>query len=157
MNTIELTENTSAVEKIIRSKSCPAVDWIESKLPVRCFDKPDCEVYVCRFLSDEASVEKIYRAREILLENIGTPVTIKELSRRIATNECYLKKGFKEIFGVTIFEFYQQQRMDYAKYLLYQKKLNVTDVADLLGYSSISHFSIAFKKYTGIKPCELLR
>jgi len=26
----------------------------------------------------------------------------------------------------------------------------------LLGYSSISHFSTAFKKHTGIKPCELL-
>ena len=116
----------------------------------------DREVFTCRFLADETGMEKIYLAKDVLLENLGTPITIKELSRRVAINECYLKKGFKEVFGTTIFDFYQQQRMDHAKYLLYQKGLNVTDVAAILGYSSISHFSSAFKKQTGIKPCELL-
>jgi AraC-like DNA-binding protein len=71
-------------------------------------------------------------------------------------NECYLKKGFKEMFGTTIFDFYQSQRMEHAKYLLYEKGISVTEVSSLLGYSSISHFSTAFKKHTGLKPCELL-
>ena len=95
-------------------------------------------------------------ARDVLLKNINTPITIKQLSKKVGINECYLKKGFKEIFGSTIFEFYQTQRMEHAKYLLYEKGLSVTEVADLLNYSSISHFSTAFKKQTGIKPCELL-
>jgi len=34
--------------------------------------------------------------------------------------------------------------------------MSVTEVALFLGYSSISHFSTAFKKHTGLKPCELL-
>jgi len=114
------------------------------------------EVFTCKFLADERGVESIYQAREFLLQHIGDPITIKELSRKVAMNECYLKKGFKEVFGTTIFDFYQQQRMEHAKYLLYQKSLSVTDVSALLGYSSISHFSAAFKKHTGIKPCELL-
>ena len=96
------------------------------------------------------------QAREILLEQIGEPITIRQLSRRVAMNECYLKKGFKELFGTTIFEFYQNQRMEHAKYLLYEKGLTVTEVSSMLGYSSISHFSTAFKKQTGLKPCELL-
>lgn len=115
------------------------------------------EGFACKFLSDDRSKESIYRAREILLQHIGDPLTIKELSRKVAMNECYLKKGFKEIFGTTIFDFYQQQRMEHAKYLLYEKALSVTDVSALLGYSSISHFSAAFKKHTGLKPCELLK
>lgn len=119
-------------------------------------DKGGDMTFSCRFLSDDSGLQKIQQAKEILLENLGTPLTIKELSRRVAINECYLKKGFKEVFGTTIFDFYQQQRMDHAKYLLYQKGMNVTDVAAILGYSSISHFSTAFKKQTGIKPCELL-
>lgn len=114
------------------------------------------EVFTCRFLADDAGLDKIQQAKDILLENLDTPITIKELSKRVAINECYLKKGFKEVFGTTIFDFYQQQRMDHAKYLLYQKGLSVTDVAAILGYSTISHFSAAFKKQTGIKPCELL-
>lgn len=114
------------------------------------------KIYQCKFLADEKSREAIIKAKEILIQKIGDPITIKELARKVATNECYLKKGFKEMFGMTIFEFYQGQRMEHAKYLLYEKGLNVTDVSSILGYSSISHFSTAFKKYTGLKPCELL-
>lgn len=115
------------------------------------------EGFSCKFLADENGRERIYQARDILLQHIGDPITIKELSRKVAMNECYLKKGFKEVFGTTIFDFYQQQRMEHAKYLLYEKGLSVTDVSALLGYSSISHFSAAFKKHTGLKPCELLK
>jgi YesN/AraC family two-component response regulator len=85
----------------------------------------------CKFLANEADREKIVKAREV-------------------------KKGFKEMFGSTIFDFYQSQRMEHAKYLLYEKGLSVTEVSLMLGYSSISHFSTAFKKHTGLKPCELL-
>jgi len=112
--------------------------------------------FQCKFLANEADREKIVRAREILLSQIGEPLTIKALSRKVAINECYLKKGFKEMFGTTIFDFYQSQRMEHARYLLYEKGLSVTEVSVMLGYSSISHFSTAFKKHTGLKPCELL-
>lgn len=110
----------------------------------------------CKFLANEADREKIIKAREVLIQHIGEPITIKELSRKVAINECYLKKGFKEMFGSTVFDFYQSQRMEHAKYLLYEKGLSVTEVSLMLGYSSISHFSTAFKKHTGLKPCELL-
>lgn len=111
---------------------------------------------VCKFLSNSIDETKIIQAKEILLSQLGSPITIKELSRKVALNECYLKKGFKEMMGCTIFEFYQRERMNHAQTLLRDKGLNVTEVADLLGYSSISHFSTAFKKQTGLKPCELL-
>ena len=116
----------------------------------------DIDTFQCKFLANEADREKIIKAREILLQHIGEPITIKELSRKVAINECYLKKGFKELFGTTIFDFYQSQRMEHARYLLYEKGLSVTEVSIMLGYSSISHFSTAFKKHTGLKPCELL-
>ncbi len=112
--------------------------------------------FQCKFLTNEADRKKITDAREILLQHIGEPITIKALSRKVAINECYLKKGFKEIFGTTIFDFYQVQRMEHAKYLLHEKGLSVTKVSASLGYSSISHFSTAFKKQTGLKPCDLL-
>lgn len=114
------------------------------------------EMISCKFLHNEADREKVAQARAILLQQIGEPITIKQLSRKVAMNECYLKKGFKEMFGATIFEFYQSQRMEHAKSLLYEQGLSVTEVSAQLGYSSISHFSTAFKKHTGLKPCELL-
>jgi len=121
-----------------------------------CLDSKEIDTVTHKFLANEADREKISKAREVLLQHIGEPITIKELSRKVAINECYLKKGFKEMFGTTIFDFYQSQRMEHAKYLLYEKGLTVTEVSVMLGYSSISHFSTAFKKHTGLKPCELL-
>jgi AraC family transcriptional regulator len=121
-----------------------------------CFIGDSEEEFSCKFLANDADRQKIIDAREILLQHLTEPLTIKELSRKVAINECYLKKGFKEMFGVAIFEFFQSQRMEHARYLLYEKGLSVTDVSLHLGYSSISHFSTAFKKHTGLKPCELL-
>jgi AraC-like DNA-binding protein len=119
-----------------------------------CIEDKEPEVITCKFLHNEADRDKVARAREILLQKIGEPVTIKQLSRKVAMNECYLKKGFKEMYGTTIFEFHQRQRMEHAKFLLYEKGESVTEVSLQLGYSSISHFSTAFKKHTALSPAS---
>ncbi len=115
-----------------------------------------CPVPACRFLANENERSKIMEARRIVDQTIDQPLTIKELSRKVAMNECYLKKGFKTLTGKTINEYQQHLRIAKAKELLQQQGQTVSEVAGLLGYSSISHFSTAFKKATGIKPCELL-
>ena len=123
---------------------------------MECLGGPGCQADCWKFLENEEGKEKIRMARRILLHHLTEPLTIKELSRRVAINECYLKKGFRELFGTTIFDFFQSQRMEHARYLLYEKGMGVTEVSNVLGYSSISHFSTAFKKHTGLKPCALL-
>ena len=115
-----------------------------------------CQVPACRFLVYESEREKIQEALVIIQQNLDQPHTIRELSRKVAMNECYLKKGFKTIVGKTIHEYQQELRIEKAKELLQQQGYSVTDVANALGYSSISHFSTAFKRVTGLKPCELL-
>ena len=115
-----------------------------------------CQVPACRFLAYESEREKIQEARQILDKHIDQPHTIRELARKVAMNECYLKKGFKTITGRTIHEYQQELRINKAKELLQKQGHSVTDVANMLGFSSISHFSTAFKRVTGMKPCELL-
>lgn len=114
-------------------------------------------VPACSFLNSNTERDKVLQAREILEEEFEQMLSIKELSRRVAINECYLKKGFKAMFGKTINEFQQQLRINKAKKLLQIEGFTVSEVANTLGYSSISHFSTAFKKATNMKPCELLR
>lgn len=115
-----------------------------------------CPVPACRFLAYDSEREKVMDARRIMEQTLDQPLTIKELSRKVAMNECYLKKGFKALFSKTIHEYQQELRISKAKILLKQDGYSVSDVANSLGYSSISHFSTAFKKATGMKPCELL-
>ncbi|GAA4455215.1 AraC family transcriptional regulator [Rurimicrobium arvi] len=115
-------------------------------------------VPACSFLNNNTEQrDKVMMAREILEREFDQMLSIKELSRRVAINECYLKKGFKAMFGKTINEYQQHLRIEEAKRLLQKEGLNVSSVAGILGYSSISHFSTAFKKATNMKPCELLK
>jgi AraC-like DNA-binding protein len=125
---------------------------------LRCITAPlaACHVPACRFLAYDSERGKILEARHIIESNIEYQHTIRELSRKVAINECYLKKGFKALVGMTIHEYHQQLRIARAKELLHVQGHSVTDVANMLGYSSISHFSTAFKRVTGMKPCELL-
>jgi AraC-like DNA-binding protein len=115
-----------------------------------------CPVPACRFLAHESEREKIFKARDILDTHYDEKMTIKALARKVAMNECYLKKGFKTLTGSTIHEYIGARRIATAKRMLQEEGRSVTEVAAKLGYSSISHFSTAFKKATGLKPCELL-
>lgn len=115
-----------------------------------------CPVPACRFLANDYEREKIIEACKVVEQHFDKPLTIKELSRKVAMNECYLKKGFKALTGKTIHEYTQDLRINKAKEMLKQEGFSVSDVANTLGFSSISHFSTAFKKATGMKPCELL-
>lgn len=114
-----------------------------------------CQVPACRFLVYESEREKIKEACRIIEKDLDQSYTIRELSRKVAINECYLKKGFKALTGKTVHEYSENLRISRAKELL-QKGKTVTEVANILGFSSISHFSTAFKRVTGLKPCELL-
>jgi len=125
---------------------------------ITAFFVPDEANYLpaCSFLSNNTERDKILEAQKIILDKIDAPVTIRDLSRMVGMNECYLKKGFKAMFGKTIHEYRQHQRIEKARILLQQKNMTVNEVAFLLGFGSASHFSTAFKKIAGMKPCELL-
>ncbi|HKR07363.1 MAG TPA: AraC family transcriptional regulator [Bacteroidia bacterium] len=111
----------------------------------------------CKFLTNKIEKEKILKAKEIILSTLNNPPTIPELSLQIGINQCYLKKGFKELFGTTVYDFVQEQRMLKAKMLLSTTGCTVSQVADQIGFSSASNFSSAFKKYSGVFPSELLQ
>jgi len=111
----------------------------------------------CGFLNNSSERDKVLQTQRIILEHLENPLTIKELSREVGMNECYLKKGFKAMFGKTIHEYQQQQRISKAKDLLAIGTYSINEVAFMMGFGSPSHFSTSFKKITGMKPCELIR
>lgn len=94
-------------------------------------------------------------ARDRLLRDLDAPPTIAELSRETGLNQLKLKRGFKQIFGSSIYALFQRERMDRARQLLQDH--DVTETAMLLGYSNVSHFSSAFRKQFGVLPREARR
>jgi len=129
------------------------------RLAIESFLVPDeaQKLPACSFLNNNAERDKVLETQRIILLNLENPLTIKALSREVGMNECYLKKGFKAMFGKTIHEFQQLERIKKAKALLSEGIYSINEVAFMMGYGSPSHFSTSFKKITGMKPCELIR
>ena len=115
-----------------------------------------CSVPACRFLGNDREREKIEQAIAIINAEPEAKCSITDLAKRVAINECYLKKGFKALTGKSINEYRQAKKIEKAQWLLQQQK-TVTEVAYLLGYSSLAHFSNAYKKITQKKPCEWIK
>lgn len=100
---------------------------------------------------------KLREAMEYLLHHIEHPGTVIDLSHAIGLNDFKLKKGFKQLYGMTIFEFLLEARMKKARRLLQETDMSVHAIAISVGYKNISSFTVAFKKKFGILPSELQR
>jgi len=57
--------------------------------------------------------------------------------------------------GITLEQYIIRQKIERAKELLFYDELNLSQIADRLGYSSVAHLSAQFKKITGLTPSEL--
>jgi len=104
------------------------------------------------FIKSEKDKRNLIAAKELLTLRIDNPPTIIELSKLVGINEYKLKKGFKELFGTTIFGYIHSSRMSLAKRLLLGTDKTASEIAYQTGYSSPQHFSKAFKKQFGVTP-----
>jgi AraC family transcriptional activator of pyochelin receptor len=99
--------------------------------------------------------ERIYYAREYLIDHLEAPPSISELAKICGLNEFKLKRGFKGVFDNSIFGYLADYKLNYARELLLQG-MPIKAVAFQLGYSSVPHFSNAFRKKFAISPGKLI-
>jgi AraC-like DNA-binding protein len=59
---------------------------------------------------------------------------------------------FSEVEGITIEQFFIQQKIEKVKEWLVYDELTLSEIAWKLGYSSVAHLSSQFKKVTGLTP-----
>ena len=106
----------------------------------------------CPFLVDEENVQKIRRAKDIILERMTDPPSLENLSVEIGLSLKKLKEGFKQLYGDTVYSYLLDHKMEDARRMLDSQKFNVNEVGLKLGYSTASHFIAAFKKKYGTTP-----
>lgn len=103
----------------------------------------------------KSEIDKIYAVKEFLNNNLDATTTLTDLAHFVGTNEFTLKKGFKELFGNTVFGFWNDLKMEQAHQLLLDKKYTVGEVSGLIGYKNQRHFATAFKRKFGLSPSYL--
>jgi AraC-like DNA-binding protein len=101
-------------------------------------------------------IEKLFQVRKVLTLQYEDPPTITQLSRQVAMSETRLKKYFKQLFGRPLYQYAQYARMLKAKELLESRCYNVSEVGIMTGYTNLTHFAEAFKKYFEVNPSQYL-
>jgi AraC-like DNA-binding protein len=100
-------------------------------------------------------IERLERVRRSLIEHLDAPPTLARLARQAGFNETKLKGKFRALFGTSVFAYLRQVRMEEARRLLSTRQLNVTEVAQRVGYSNPSKFAAAFRRHYGMSPSAI--
>jgi AraC-like DNA-binding protein len=101
---------------------------------------------------NERDVVSIYKVKETLVHDLSQPVSIAELSRIAGMNINKMRKLFVQVFGLGIYEYFQQHRMLEAAKLLKDQQMSVSEVGYSMGFENLSHFTRMFERYIGMKP-----
>ncbi|HEV7424707.1 MAG TPA: AraC family transcriptional regulator [Candidatus Paceibacterota bacterium] len=99
---------------------------------------------------DQSDVKKIYDLRSIILKNLGEAPQLPQLAVKIGMSLTRMKQLFRQIFGDSIYNYYQAARMTEAANLL--SRLTVSETGYKLGFTNLSHFGRVFEKHFQMKP-----
>ncbi len=100
----------------------------------------------------ERDLRCLYAARTVLAGQLSSPPTTRQVARAVGMSETSLKRGFKALFGETLFEFSLRCRMQHALKLLREQHMPAAQVAEAVGYGHQSSFATAFRREFGLCP-----
>jgi AraC-like DNA-binding protein len=98
--------------------------------------------------------QAIETAKQFIDMQLPKHFSIARIAKRVGLNEQMLKTGFKEIFGMGLYSYLQQQVFVIAKKQLEETNKSVKEIAFEAGYQSANNFSAAFKKRFGNTPVQ---
>ena len=87
-------------------------------------------------------------------KHLSEPIRVEEMASAFYLSRPYLSAKFKEETGETLTDFILKEKTEEAKRLLRYSDKSATAIASYLGFSSLGHFSLVFKRYTGRTPTE---
>lgn len=92
-----------------------------------------------------------------IYENSNHDISLKKVADHFHYNYSYLSSLFNKQKEMSFTEYVTNIRIQKSKELLRAGELNISEIADSVGYSDLSYFSKVFKKVTGKTPSEYMR
>lgn len=99
-----------------------------------------------------SDVERIREAARLLAGDLEECPDLNQLARSVGMCRSKLHRCFRMVYGLTPFEYLRNRRLETAMAFLADGRMNVTEAAYAVGYSSPSYFTKAYKKYFGHLP-----
>ena len=85
------------------------------------------------------------------------PLTLEQLAFQAHQNKYYVAHTFKEAFGIPPIKYLMERRVEESKYLLDETDYSIGQIASIVGFSSSSHYSQAFRRNSNLSPNEYRR
>ena len=104
--------------------------------------------------ADSAGLQLVYRAIDILLDEMADPPGLIALAHRVGTNQARLGREFQTHLGMTTYEYLREQRLVRAQELLATTDRRIQQIADAVGFKRAGNFATAFRLRFGITPRE---
>lgn len=101
---------------------------------------------------NRSDADAVLLVRNAVLADLGVPPRLEHLAKMAGFSETKMKNLFKQVFGDSIYNYYQKARMEEAAFLIKHSGLSVSEAGYRLGFSNLSHFSRLFGKHYGITP-----
>jgi len=101
---------------------------------------------------EDAKNKRTYEIAEYMSENIGAVSSLDELAERFDISKFYMCRAFKEVIGYTILEYLTILRIQQARRYLVGSDMNISQIAQKIGYNSLTHFEKEFKRYMYMSP-----
>jgi AraC family transcriptional regulator len=98
------------------------------------------------------SPHKLRRAVQYIDENLRNELTLSAIADAVALSPGHFAHAFRQATGVAPHRYVLERRVERAKALLRQSDMPITEIADRIGCSSHSHFSVLFHRITGLTP-----
>lgn len=103
------------------------------------------------------SARQVKRVTTYMRENIAEDIRLQELAALVNLSRFHFCTAFRVATGQTPYGWLTRQRIAYAKSLLRDRSLRISDVALVVGYETQSAFAASFRKAVGISPTEFRR
>jgi AraC-like DNA-binding protein len=98
--------------------------------------------------------EIVQMAEELIQSNERGVVTVNELANKLKITRVYLTNAFRQVRQISPGKAIMEQRIHRATTLLGEPGWSCGEIAKYLGYKNASHFSIMFKRFTGMSPVQ---
>lgn len=105
-------------------------------------------------VSNAKSASQLEQIMAYMTKHIADNLTLEQLCSHFGIGRTQISILFKNQAGCGVIEYLNQLKIDKAKTFIREEQYNLTEIADLLGYSSVHYFSRHFKKMTGMTPSE---
>lgn len=105
----------------------------------------------------ESSFQPGDKIHSILKNSLGKPLTVAEAAEKLGYSRGHISVMFRQQFGISLKTFIDRERAEIARQLLNYTDMNISEVADAMGFQDVYYFSNFFKRLNGASPSDFLR